>query len=96
MRRAWPVPWSGKDGEEVGFVEGDVELAVDRRAGSDDVGDVEEAGRRCRRGSRRRALADGGARAVAAGEVGGRAGFFGAVGKAEVARDVRRRLCRPR
>ena len=78
----------GEDREEVGFVECDVELAVDHRAGGGDVGDVEEAGVGAAGEVGADYVADGGVGAVAAGDVVGRAGLFGAVGEAEAGFDL--------
>ena len=77
-----------KDGKEVGFVEVDVQFAVDRGAGRLDVGDIEElaigpAGKAGAEG-----LAHQRARAVAAGDVGCLAVLFLPVGSAEAGGDA--------
>ena len=77
-----------EDGEEVGFVEGDVEFAVDHRTGGSDVGDVEETGVGAAGEVGVHYLADGGVGTVAAGNVVCRAGLLSAVGEAELCRDV--------
>ena len=71
-------------GQEVGLVEVDVQLAVDRRARRLDVGDIEDLPVGRRRESRRRSpVAHDRAGAVAAGEVGGLAGLLGPAGLAQ-------------
>ena len=63
-----------EDGQEVGLVEIDVQLAVQRRAGRVDVGDVEHLPVGAARKAGADPLAHRRARAVAAGEIGGLAG----------------------
>ena len=73
----------GEDGEEVGVVEGDVELAIGDRAARLDVGDVEEVRVLAAREADVERLTDDGAGAVAASEEGAAAGLLGAVSEAE-------------
>jgi hypothetical protein len=77
-----------EDGDEVGVFEVDVDLAVGGGAGGVDVGDIEQAGVRAAGKLCAQCLADGGACAVAAGEVGAFSGFFGAVGLLEDGADA--------
>ncbi len=70
------LPGQGKDGQKIGLVEVDVQLAVERRAGGLDIGDVEDlsigaAGKACPD-----RLAHERARAVAAGDVARLADFL--------------------
>jgi hypothetical protein len=78
----------GEDSEEVGFVEVDMQFAVDRGTGRLDVGDVEDLaiGPAAKAGAE--SLADQRARAVAAGDVGCLAILFMPIGSAEAGGDA--------
>ena len=85
-----PLALQRKDGEKIGRVQGDVQLAVHRRPARFDVGDVEEMVVGAARETDLQRLAHGRMRAVAAGDVGGLARLDGAVRPLQ-ARDARRR-----
>ena len=60
----------GKDRQEIGLLEIDMDFAVGRRPGGVHVGDVEQSGIGSTGKARRQRLPDGRMRAIAAGEVG--------------------------
>ena len=74
-----PLALQREDGEEIGAVQRDVELAVHRLSARLHVGDVEEMRVHAAGKTDPHRLAHGGMRAVAPGHVGRRARLFGAI-----------------